>query len=355
MTIRAQTFHKTPRDFAPFAFTTNDMTLSEQAFEEKLAAMRDEIAGRPLAVAVSGGPDSMALLWLLARWNKDLRQKIFVYTVDHGLRAESADEAARVQSWISGWQNVSHRILRWEGDKPETRILEAARVARYALLAAAMKRDGAESLFIGHHRDDQAETFLIRLAKGSGLDGLAGMRAVQESPLGIKLLRPLLDVPKQDLVDLCRAENIPFVEDPTNENEEYLRPRLRAAQRILAEEGLSAKRLSVTAGRLARARDALERLSLELFDRAVTARCENGLSMDFNMLRDAPEELVLRALLRAMEEVAPADDYGPRMEKLETLMARILGEADFKGATLGGCVFAKRDKNRALWVGKEEG
>lgn len=329
--------------------------MTEQAFEEKLGAMQGAIAGQPVAVAVSGGPDSMALLWLLARWGAPQGRKISAYTVDHGLRPGSADEAARVGEWAAALQNVSHRILRWGGEKPVSRILEEARAARYELLAAAAKRDGADSLFVAHHRDDQAETFLIRLAKGSGLEGLAGMRAVQETVWGIKLLRPLLDVPKQDLVGLCEAENIPFVQDPTNENAAYLRPRLRAAQGILEEEGLSAKRLAVTARRLARARDALQRISEELFEQAVTARLDNGLLLDFKRLESAPEELVLRVLLRAMEEVSPADDYGPRMEKLEALMARILYERDFRGATLGGCVFAKRDKNRALWVGKEEG
>jgi tRNA(Ile)-lysidine synthase len=195
----------------------------------------------------------MALLWLLSQWAKERDITVAAFTVDHGLRAESAEEARKVSGWIKDWPNVLHHVLVWEGEKPESRILEEARGKRYALIAEAMKQYGAKYLFVAHHRDDQAETFLIRLAKGSGLDGLAAMRPVQNMESGITLLRPLLDVSKDDLILLCKENKIPYVDDPTNKNEDYLRPRLRAAHGVLAEEGLSAKRLGLTAKRLARA------------------------------------------------------------------------------------------------------
>ncbi len=327
------------------------MGFSQQDFAGILNAM--PLGGHSAAIGVSGGPDSMALLWLLSEWSKDRGFSIKAYTVDHGLRPESADEARKVSEWVWGWPNVTHEILLWEGDKPESRILEEARAKRYALIAEAMKKEGVSDLFVAHHRDDQAETFLIRLAKGSGLDGLAAMRPVQKMDSGITLLRPLLDASKDDLILLCKENKIPYVDDPTNKNEDYLRPRLRAAQQVLEEEGLSAKRLSLTAKRLARASLALEDMAHDLFTTSLAEQGADGFRFDYKALHAAPEELVLRVILNAMDKIHPDGDYGPRLEKVENLMARLLRDADFKGATLGGCIFAIDRKNETLWVGRE--
>ena len=306
-----------------------------------------------IAVGVSGGPDSMALLWLLSHWSKDRDLPIKAFTVDHGLRPESAEEARKVSAWVQGWPNVTHEVLVWEGEKPESRILEEARGKRYALIAEAMKKCGAQYLFVAHHRDDQAETFLIRLAKGSGLDGLSAMRPMQKMDSGISLLRPLLDVSKDNLILLCNENNIPYVDDPTNKNEGYLRPRLRAAQDVLEEEGLSAKRLALTAKRLARASSALTDIAHDLFTTALAEERADGFMFNYRALHRAHEELVLRVVLDAMDRIHPEGDYGPRLEKVENLVARILRDPAFKGATLGGCIFAIDPKNETLWVGRE--
>lgn len=307
------------------------------------------VTAKSVAVGVSGGPDSMALCRLLSLWSKGTI--IHAITVDHGLRAEAADEAQRVGNIVGAWPNVRPVTLRWEGDKPDSRILEEARAARYALMSEYMKQHGIRDLFIAHHQDDQAETFLIRLAKGSGLDGLAAMKDRQERD-GIILHRPLLNISKNDLIAFCGTEHIDFMRDPTNENEQYLRPRLRAAKEILEEEGLSAKRLSVTAARLNRARTALEVGASDLFDRAIKAQ-KNGCTLDWNILRAAPEELILRVLLRCVDTLYPEEDYAPRMEKMESLLHRLLNEEGFKSATLGGCLFAISRKNGTLSIEKE--
>ena len=306
---------------------------------------------RNLACGVSGGPDSMALLWLLSRWAAVRDIRIHAVTVDHGLRPESAAEARTVGSRVERWQNVAHQVLIWDGQKPASRILEAAREARYQLLIKAAKEAGARYLFIAHHRDDQAETFLTRLAKGSGLDGLAGMNAVQS--LGdIRIVRPLLDVPKDELIRICDVNGIPYVDDPSNENDKFLRPRLRGVSAALAREGLTTKRLSTTARRLRRARTALETLAGDLFDTALRQGSNDELSFDFKRLCAAPDELVLRVVLMAMAKLHPGSDYGPRLERVEDLTGRILAP-HFRGATLGGCVFAIDAKNETLWIGKE--
>lgn len=329
------------------------MGLSQNSFDEAMRGLPEIPAGGVVAVGVSGGPDSMALLWLLSQWAKPKNISLLAFTVDHGLRANSAEEAAQVGAWVKRWPQVSHRILQWEGDKPGTRILEEARGARYGLMAEAMAEPGARYLFIAHHRDDQAETFLIRLAKGSGLDGLAAMRPVQPMDSGITILRPLLDAGKDELVRICKENNIPHVDDPTNKNEKYLRPRLRAAQDILEEEGLSSKRLGATARRLARASSALEDFAHDLFSLALKERRDDGFLFDYKALHAAHEELVLRVLLHAMDEIQPGGEYGPRLEKVENLLERVLRDPAFKGATLGGCIFAKDAKDETLWIGRE--
>jgi tRNA(Ile)-lysidine synthase len=322
-------------------------------FEKKLQSLLPSGTETCVAAAVSGGPDSMALLYLLSLWAvpRDIRIKAF--TVDHGLRPESVDEAQKVGAWARALPHVDHNILLWTGEKPQSRILEEARAARYALLQSAMKSAKAHHLFVAHHQDDQAETFLIRLSKGSGLDGLSGMRALQPMDEGGVIVRPLLDVPKADLVAICDRNKIPYVNDPTNENQNYTRPRLRAAQQILEEEGLSSKRLSVTAKRLGRARDALGKLSSQLFETALRERRDDGFLLDAAILKAAHEELVLRVLLRAMDELRPDADYGPRMEKSESLLDRFLHDPAFNGATLGGCIFAIDRKNGTVWIGRE--
>lgn len=328
------------------------MAFSQTDFDRIMQALPLE-GPSVIACAVSGGPDSMALVHCLSRWAEPRGVQIKAFTVDHGLRAESADEARRVSAWIGALPNVAHEILTWGGEKPQSRILEEARAARYGLLKEAMQTNRIEHLFVAHHQDDQAETFLIRLAKGSGLDGLASMRAVHKMEGGGSIVRPLLGVSKADLVAMCDASNIPYVRDPTNENEKYTRPRLRTAQEILEAEGLSAKRLSVTAKRLARARDALENFAERLFQDALKDRREDGFMFDYKALAAAPEELVLRVVLQAMDELRPDADYAPRMERVESLMERILHDPSFNGATLGGCVFAIDRKNGTVWIGKE--
>ncbi|MEJ1938863.1 tRNA lysidine(34) synthetase TilS, partial [Nostoc sp. NIES-2111] len=155
-----------------------------------------------LLLAVSGGPDSMALLALCAAWANERpdgqpRPPLFAATVDHWLRPEARDEAAMVAREASRL-SVPHSVLDWAGPKPRTGLQEAARQARYALLAEEARRVGATDVVTAHHADDQAETILMRLVRGSGLDGLAGMAA--ERPLdGVRLVRPLLGIPKSRL------------------------------------------------------------------------------------------------------------------------------------------------------------
>lgn len=180
-----------------------------------------------LAVGVSGGPDSLALCLLAHRWAATRGGSVLALTVDHGLRPEAADEALIVRDWLTV-RGVLHQTLRWTGEKPASAIQAAAREARYRLLSDACRAAGILHLLIGHHADDQAETVALRRARGSGEDGLAGIPAVREV-VGVRLVRPLLDVPKTRLRLTLRAIGQVWLEDPSNASPRFARGRLRAA------------------------------------------------------------------------------------------------------------------------------
>jgi tRNA(Ile)-lysidine synthase len=275
-------------------------------------------------VAVSGGPDSTALLLLAARWAKRAKTspRLLAVTIDHGLRAEAKAEAAAVKR-LARQLNVPHRILRWRGLKPTSGLQEAARAARYGLLAQAAARAGLAHVLTAHTLDDQAETVLFRLARGSGLAGLAGMAPVSLIPGAhddrIFLLRPLLAVPKSRLIATLRAARIAFSEDPSNLDPRFTRARLRGVMPALAREGLDAHGLSRLAARMRRAEAALE-FAVAAAHAALAPPPWPGpgpVAFERARFADLPAEIGLRLLGRAIAHVG---DEGPvELGKLEAL------------------------------------
>jgi tRNA(Ile)-lysidine synthase len=279
-----------------------------------------------LLLAVSGGPDSTALLALVARWHRKLKTKpkLMAATVDHGLRKESKREAAAVKE-LAQRLGVPHRILRWTGVKPKTGIQQAARQARYRLLVAAGKQAGASHVLTAHTLDDQAETVLIRMARGSGITGLGAM--ARRSRLdGLILLRPFLELPKARLIATVRAAKIPYADDPSNRDPRFTRARLRALLPELAREGLDARRLAVLARRLRRADAAIE-AEVERVQAELAVGGPEGGSITFPAVGFArlANEIALRLLGRAITRLG---DEGPvELGKLEALLAAALPAA----------------------------
>jgi tRNA(Ile)-lysidine synthase len=274
---------------------------------------------RRLLIAVSGGPDSMALLTLLYRWRLKLGggPKLFSATVDHRLRPASRREAASVTEYASKLK-IPHGILVWQGKKPETGLQNAAREARYKLLVALAEKIDADAIVTAHTLDDQAETILMRMARGSGFSGLAGIRAKSKRE-GIALLRPLLGVPKSRLIATLEEAGIGYAQDSSNLDPRFTRPRLRRLASDLAAEGLDAERLAGIAGRIARADAALEAVADELQAAMAAGRKPNGSGLEFpnGTFFRVPDEIGIRLLGRAVEA---AGDEGPvELGKLETL------------------------------------
>jgi tRNA(Ile)-lysidine synthase len=277
-----------------------------------------------LLIAVSGGPDSTALLWLATRWRKALRRgpRLVAVTVDHGLRPAAKREAQAVAS-LTRALGVEHRIVRWTGAKPKTGVQEAARQARYRLLAEVARKVGARHVLTAHTLDDQAETVLIRLARGSGIAGLAAMALASPVPIeearGVMLVRPLLRTPKSRLIATLKAAKLPYADDPSNRDAGFTRVRMRELMPALAREGLTPARLARLAHRVDRMETAVEIAVSEAGDRIAPGLWPDGgpVTIETRAFFELPGEIALRLLGRA---IALVGDEGPvELGKLEVL------------------------------------
>ncbi|MYZ48143.1 tRNA lysidine(34) synthetase TilS [Propylenella binzhouense] len=270
-----------------------------------------------LVLAVSGGPDSTALMLLVSRWNE--RPPVLVATVDHGLRPESAAEAGTVAA-NAARLGLSCRVLRL-GRLPAGNRQAAARSARYRALADLAREVDAEAIVTAHHREDQAETFLMRIARGSGVYGLGAMRPMVRTG-DIAIARPLLGVSRSALHRLASASGLPLAGDPSNEDERYERVRMRRLQPALDRHGLDAERLAGTADRLARAADALDACCERLVFDACSISEWGSVTGPLEALTEAHEEIAERSLARMLAAVAGAD-YTPEHASIGSLLGAL--------------------------------
>ena len=312
------------------------------------AALFEQLKSYKLIVlAVSGGADSICLMRLMARWLADGTDgslpRVEIATVDHGLRAESADEARWVgeQAKLVG---LRHSTLVWTGEKPVAGIQDAAREARYALLGAHARSNVPAAVVTAHTQDDQAETFLMRLARGSGLDGLAAMparRALTDDG-AVQLVRPLLGIAKARLVATLEVMGQKWVEDPSNDMHAFERVRLRGAWSALEQIGLTSEKLALSAERLGRARDALDEAA-DAFRHALV-ELHDGIYASFsrNGLRLVPKEVRVRVLASLLQAFGGSGGVA-RLVQIEALESA-LDSGDEVVRTLGGCLVSAGQK-----------
>lgn len=298
-------------------------------------------ARRPagLVIAVSGGPDSVALMHgfgLLAA--RGPLPPIAVATVDHGLRPGSREDAQFVLGEAAALGFSAH-LLSWDGPKPVRAIQEKARDARYDLLAGLCARLGADHLLTAHTADDQSETILFRMARGSGPAGLVGMRSFTRLTEKVTQARPLLGVAKARLLASCAAHDWPFRRDPSNEDPRYARTRLRRLLPSLAAEGLDWATMATLSMRLARCEAALDEATDRLATEAVLSAAPDLWSLDMRLLAGRPVEFTIRLIGRALQGLHPG--RRTRLNRLEeaSLACRAAALAGTPLVrTLHGCV-----------------
>ncbi len=287
-----------------------------------------------LLLAVSGGPDSLAMMQLaVMAIGRGAGFELSAATVDHGLRSQSAAEAESVAASAMRL-GVPHQTLIWEGEKPKTRLQEMARNARYDLLSSHARSIGADHVLTAHTLDDQAETILFRMARGSGISGLVGMRSsVQRG--AITHSRPLLQIAKERLVDTCKANDLLFVTDLSNENRAFARVRFRQFLPLLASEGLTAARFADLSRRANRAEEALEARVDQLLPQMESADDKVPKTYRFGPVCDEPSEIILRLLLRIIRNSRSQSQFGQEQSHLRLNRVEVILD-EFKHALRNG-------------------
>lgn len=285
---------------------------------------------RKIAVAVSGGSDSLASLHLMARVSAQEGWECRAVTVDHGLRAEAADEA-RFVGQICAELGVAHAVLRWEHDAVAGNLMDAARRARYALMAEWAAGQGIRHIVLGHTADDQAETFLMGLARGAGLDGLVGMRRQWEEG-GVRFVRPFLLQERADLRAYLQRQGIEWIEDPSNANDRFTRVKARKALKALKPLGITVDRLSGVVTNLTLALGAV-RAAVSEAEARICREDAGSVVFDRRAYHREGPEVARRLLIAALRWVSGAE-YVPRAEAVTRVQEAIRAGKD---TTLWGC------------------
>ncbi len=290
----------------------------------------------------------MALMHLAARWRLRHTEKrldavpiVSVATVDHRLRLDSSEEA----EWVgqsAGRLGLPHAILVWQGDKPVSAVQATAREVRYGLLRAHAAELGGALIVTAHHVEDQAETVLMRLARGSGVDGLGGM-----APQSDGIARPLLDVAKSRLQATLRSYGEAWRDDPSNQNLAFERVRVRAAMPPLTEAGLAAGMIATSARRLRRASQALNAVADHEWNRLVALNLGLLGELPLADWRCAPEDIRVRLVARLLSAFGGAP-VALVLSRAETLVER-LEQADFARQTISGCTVERSARLIRVW------
>ena len=305
-----------------------------------------QIRAQRIAVAVSGGADSLALVLMAKEQLAVFGYEIIALTVSHGLRPSSDDEA-RCVAKIMQQYGIEHHILYWRGDKPTAGIEEAARVARYKLLTEWCRQNKVKFLLTAHHLQDQAETFLMRLQRGSGLEGLCCMRELTERE-GISILRPLLHTAPEVMRAYLRQKGVEWVQDESNFDKRYLRNLIRAfLPQLEAATQISAECLAQTAKRLQSAEDYIEKQVDDVFADRVQRIGNTVYCIKYTDFLSWHNEIKFRVLARLCRR-----EYIPRAERVLNALKQ-MQKLPFDGLTLGGKeIFKAYDK---IWIVPEFG
>ncbi len=302
-------------------------------FDTALNALLDRSDPVRLGVAVSGGGDSMALLHLLSDWARDNAADLRAVTVDHGLRAAAVQEAAEVAR-VCDQLGIAHDTLRWTGWDQSGNLQDQARRARYRLMADWAQRHGLQAVALGHTMDDQAETLLMRLARGSGVDGLSAMAPLRDD-MGARWLRPLLAIRRAELRAFLEQAGIAWLDDPSNTDARFSRVKTRQALALLAGLDIDVPGLADTAARMAQARAALEHATQQAA-RDICQVQAGAVRIETAPLIALPAEIRRRLLNHALRWVS-GQPYAPRHAALAVLEAAI---GDRRASTLHGCLIS---------------
>ena len=302
-----------------------------------------------LAVAVSGGPDSLALAFLAKCYALQNKANLKCFIVDHKLRKESSFEAKIIKKILKSI-NIQCKILTWNGKKPFKNIQSLARDKRYSLLANECRKNNIKNLLLGHHLDDMSENFLIRIVRGSGLNGLISFsKKTKYKDNCLEILRPLLDLEKKDLIYVAKEVFNFFIKDPSNNNENYKRTRVRNLLQLLEKEGLDKKKLILTINNLKDSDKSIKfYVDRNLKENTVFLKIKNIYILNQNFFNQS-HEIIFRSMSQIIQKLGKKY-YPVRGKSLNELIKGINDKA-FKKVTLGGCFIDR--VNETILISKE--
>ena len=305
------------------------------------------IKKKTFLVAVSGGPDSLALAALSQIYSNEQRNRIFFVLVDHGIRSNSSKESRLVKSLLK--KKKINLIILKNKEKINKNIQSQARDIRYKLLLNFCNKNKIKFILTGHHRDDQIETFLIRLSRGSGIQGLSSMKKVSSLSKKIKLIRPLLDEKKLNLTVLAKKYFGKIFKDPSNNNQNFLRTKVRGLIKQLEKSGIKHKSIISSINNLGVTRDTLNAYIIKVEKNCIIKK-KKDVVIDLNNLLAENKEIQLKVFSNCIRNFSKSY-YPPRAKKIIYLLNRIKSDEKLK-ATLGGCVIQKIKDN--LVISKEK-
>ena len=290
-------------------------------------------------IAVSGGPDSLALAALAKSYNYENRSKIFYVLVDHKLRKNSSQEAQLVKKLLKK-HGINLYILK-NNKIINKNIQSEARKVRYSLLTSFCKKKNINVILTAHNLEDQVETFFIRLSRGSGLDGLSSMKKINKIERSIKLVRPLLDFKKIELIKISKIIFGKYYKDPSNKNTKYLRTRIRNLKEILETSGINYDQVIKSIKNLASSKDTLDQYFNQIYKNIVNKK-KSEIMIDLKIFNKINQEMKMRVFKKAIKDLTKAY-YVARSKKIFNLIDQIKAKKNAK-LTLGGCIIS-REKN----------
>ena len=300
-------------------------------FQRKLNTFKKKL----FLIAVSGGPDSLALTALSKAYSYNNNCKIFYVLIDHKLRKNSSKEASLVKKLL-----IKHKIkikIIKNKKKITKNVQNEARNIRYNLLASFCKKNRIKHILTAHHLNDQVETFFIRLSRGSGLDGLSSMKPITNIVNNIKVVRPLLDLKKSDLKKLSKKVFGKYYIDPSNDDQKYLRIRIRKLEKLLEKSGINYDQISKSIKNLASSRDTLEIYFKKIYEKTVSKR-KNKIIINLKNFSSLNPEMKMRVVKKSIKDTTNAY-YTPRSKKVFNLIKQIDTKKN-TNLTLGGCLIS---------------
>ena len=299
-----------------------------------------DIKDKSFALAVSGGSDSLCLAYFSKIYSSEFGNKIQVLIVDHNLRKESHKEALKVKDILKK-KRIKSTILRWKGKIPISNVQKNARDLRYMLISNYCLKKNIKYLTTAHHGDDQIENFFIRLLRGSGLTGLSSMTTNAKYSSQLKIIRPFLHFKKMDLNYVTSNYFKTYIEDPSNEDEKFLRVRIRKYRKYMEREGLDTRKIIKTVDNLVSANEALNFYKNKALYKHATFISKNKCLINRKIFSEEAGEIIFKSFSDILSLVS-GTYYPPRSKKIISLISRIKKDK-FSKSTLGGCILEEKD------------